>query len=279
MAGQGANTPKRFEKRNLTGGIYSNILFTEAGDSVKNNDFYVIELIDSFLYRRRSQVEFSTDKRPFAVLSYRLKGSAVFRCGTDEISAEKGSVTYIPPDTEYSQLSQIDDDIIVIHFNTDKPLSDKIEVFLPSDGLCEKLFNEAYCHSVKGERLKALSKLYEILSAILTEDKYNGVSAGKISAALDYINEHFTDSTLDIRCLAMISDMSETHFRSTFKKVTGVSPYGYITEKRIDFAASLLRSGYYSVAEVARKSGFYDIKNFSVAFKKKKGLPPSHIPS
>ncbi len=69
--------------------------------------------------------------------------------------------------------------------------------------------------------------------------------------------------------------VSPTYFRRLFKAEFGKSPKQYIIEWRINYAASLIITGYYSLQEVAELCGYNDYKHFSAEFKKMLGVSPS----
>ena len=80
---------------------------------------------------------------------------------------------------------------------------------------------------------------------------------------------------VSIKELADRSFMSEVSFRKLFKKKYGVSPQRFIINLRMQNAAGLISTGYYSLKEVALMSGYEDYKYFSVEFKKTTGVSPS----
>jgi AraC-like DNA-binding protein len=51
-------------------------------------------------------------------------------------------------------------------------------------------------------------------------------------------------------------------------------PMQYIIDRRMKRAASMLRSGYFTLAEVAAEAGFANVYYFSTAFKRHFGVPP-----
>jgi AraC-like DNA-binding protein len=69
--------------------------------------------------------------------------------------------------------------------------------------------------------------------------------------------------------------LSKDYFRQIFKKITGTSITSYIQELRIAEACRLLETTHNSSAEIARESGFNDIKFFYQTFKKATGMTPA----
>lgn len=82
------------------------------------------------------------------------------------------------------------------------------------------------------------------------------------------------DESLDVNTIARGAMMSSSHFFRSFKKVYGLSPYQYHQKRRLERAASLLRTRKMNATEVAFECGFPDLPTFSKAFKKAFGQSP-----
>lgn len=78
----------------------------------------------------------------------------------------------------------------------------------------------------------------------------------------------------DVAALAEMCHVSESCFRSLFKRYSGKTPSRYCLDNRIFRAKQLLESGLYSVAEVASMVGYRDAGYFSKVFKKETGVLP-----
>ena len=60
--------------------------------------------------------------------------------------------------------------------------------------------------------------------------------------------------------------MAETYFSSVFKKFNGISPWEYITIKRVENAVELIKNTNMTKLEIAEKCGFSSSSNFYKAF-------------
>ena len=96
-----------------------------------------------------------------------------------------------------------------------------------------------------------------------------------IDPAVDVINQQFTDNSLNISYLASLCGISEVYFRKLFLNAFGVSPKEYVIQKRIDYAKILLKSGDFSISEIATLCGYTEPCHFSREFTKRVGIPPS----
>ena len=96
-----------------------------------------------------------------------------------------------------------------------------------------------------------------------------------IAPAVEVMNQRFTDNDLSVSYLASICGVSDVYFRRLFLNSFGVSPKEYMIQKRIDYAKILLKSGNFSVAEIATLCGYTESCHFSREFTKRVGIPPS----
>lgn len=97
---------------------------------------------------------------------------------------------------------------------------------------------------------------------------------GGVRAAVRYIDEHFAgEVTLDE--LAEQAGLARSYFSAAFKRVQGMSPWDYLTAKRVDCAIQLMTREGRSVTGAAIESGFNNTANFNRAFRRYTGLTPT----
>ncbi len=95
-----------------------------------------------------------------------------------------------------------------------------------------------------------------------------------IGIALDYINKNFSAS-LSLENIAAEAGMSRTYFCQMFKRLNGMTPWEYISIKRIEKAQELLRSTEKSVLDISFDCGFNNISHFNRVFRKITGQTPT----
>lgn len=96
---------------------------------------------------------------------------------------------------------------------------------------------------------------------------------GSLQRALRYINENLT-GTLSLEDIAAEACMTPSYFSSVFKKFNGISPWDYITIKRVELAVELLRTTDMTKLEVLSRCGFQSPSNFYKAFSRVTGKRP-----
>ncbi len=114
----------------------------------------------------------------------------------------------------------------------------------------------------------------------LSTASFNNVSLShnsrRIQEALKYMNQHF-DKPITLAEVAKTSNMTEVSFSRFFKKKTGISFIGSLSEMRLGHASRMLIETSNSIAEIAYNCGFNNISNFNRIFKKKKGCTPKEF--
>jgi AraC-like DNA-binding protein len=80
---------------------------------------------------------------------------------------------------------------------------------------------------------------------------------------------------LDVPSLARTSHLSPAHFSREFKRVFGETPHQYLLTRRLERAASLLRTTDRTVTEVCLAVGLRSVGSFTTSFGKAFGLPPA----
>ncbi len=217
--------------------------------------------------------------RPFNALSFRLKGDCRISDAFHSGELSDNDMLLMPADTAYT-LDSNAESIIVIHFETSKKLPERFEIFSPADAISfEKRFkklNLIWTEKRPGYYLRAMSSLYlvfEQLSRQLSPD-YQTESYLSIAESIKYIRLNFCDPELRVGELCRISGLCDTQYRKKFHAVFGVTPLQYINDMRIEHACELLDGGFFSIEEIARRSGFNDPKYFSTVFRQRMSRSP-----
>jgi transcriptional regulator GlxA family with amidase domain len=79
---------------------------------------------------------------------------------------------------------------------------------------------------------------------------------------------------LDVPSLARTAHLSPAHFSREFKRAFGETPHQYLLTRRLERAASLLRTTDRTVAEVCLAVGLRGVGSFTTSFGRAFGLSP-----
>lgn len=128
--------------------------------------------------------------------------------------------------------------------------------------------------------------LYSSLLTIAREYNYIDLSENysyaksaikSMKRALEYIEKNLSDSSLKLSDIAAQAAMSPTYFSSVFKKMNSISPWEYITIKRVEKSIELIKTTDLTKLDIAQQCGFSSSSNFYKAFSNVTGKTPSQI--
>lgn len=80
---------------------------------------------------------------------------------------------------------------------------------------------------------------------------------------------------LSLDDLASEVGLSPSHFASLFRKATGLPPHGYVMQRRLARACSLLKTTRLSIGEIAATVGFYDQSHLVRHMRRVMGVTPT----
>ena len=89
----------------------------------------------------------------------------------------------------------------------------------------------------------------------------------------EFIDNHLHDDMM-IETLAIEAFLSPYHFARAFKVATGMAPHRYVTDRRLEYAKSLIADGRLPLAEIAVACGMSTQSYFSRWFKRCTGTTP-----
>lgn len=134
-----------------------------------------------------------------------------------------------------------------------------------------------------GYEIKAKIMLLNMLLSLSRDYGYinetgdgQAVTAGalkQLELAANYIDKNL-DREITLDEIAKQAAMNKTYFSTTFKRVNGISPWDYITIKRVEQAVMLIKTTSLTKLEIAEKCGFNSSSNFYKAFRKITGRSP-----
>ena len=96
-----------------------------------------------------------------------------------------------------------------------------------------------------------------------------------VKSQLDWLEEHYSDSSLKIEHLVAVAKMSRTSYYNELKSLTGLSPKELVSDFRLKKAKMMLEKTDTTVAEIAYKTGFNDPVYFTRLFRTTFGMTPT----
>ncbi|WP_246627456.1 response regulator transcription factor [Paenibacillus solanacearum] len=109
--------------------------------------------------------------------------------------------------------------------------------------------------------------------ALIEEEGGEASGTRGIQPIRDYIDKHYHDN-ISLSDLSELFHFSPQYIAKKFKELYNTTVMTYMTELRMEKAASLLTHTELSVSEIAGMIGYADENYFSKVFKKQNGVPP-----
>ena len=239
-----------------------------------NSSKSAYELLGAY-YVCRKPMPLAWDKnRKYAALAYRIKGDSRFFCGEDSFSMADGDAIYIPAGVDYCHEGG-EEVLLVIHLLCH---NERQRTICHIHGVKE--LEQGFCRVVKiwqenKSYNEAMIALYSLFSMFEKHLQKKSTLPAAIAPGVERMEKEFRDPELTVAKLAADCFVSEVYFRKLYRQHFGVSPLQRILSLRFEYAADLLRSGYYTPKQAADLSGFSDVKYFRTAFGKHFGCTPT----
>ena len=238
-------------------------------------EYIVFELFD-VLQLDQACSRLYNSNRNFDALSFRFESDTVIESNNKQTEFPDNSICYVPANVSYTRNS-IKDKLIVIHFKAFNYHSNKVERIIPKNPeKYRELFSEIL--NIRNNNIAYKNMCASVLCRIFNElykDNMPICKNQKLYDAVIFMEQNYFDCNLSPAHAAEHVFMSDSYFRKLFKKEFGITPKQYIIEKRINYAKSLLLTGYFTIEQVATKCGYTDCKYFSAEFKRLTGFTPS----
>lgn len=120
----------------------------------------------------------------------------------------------------------------------------------------------------------ALNRKYKLLSSIGFQFSFDKKEVNRLNDITDFLLKNFT-RTIRLNEVSAIAHMSETAFCRYFKEKTNKTLITFLNEIRIGYACKLLiEKQHLNVSQISDKTGFNNITNFNIQFKKLKKRSP-----
>lgn len=218
--------------------------------------------------------------RSYHSLTYRISGRVSIECPEKSFVSYPGTLTYVPEGLSYNTEICESGSAITVHFT----LTEKYDSLLPELVVLSKpvIFNNHFSElaarfeSGQLNDFRCMSIFYRILAEARDEylKNYGKIMSPRIRKAKERIDRDFYDTSLSVASLAADANISEVYFRKEFGEAVGTTPAAYIKNVRIENARMYLRTGLFTVTEVALKCGFDSISYFSHEFRRMTGITP-----
>ena len=150
-----------------------------------------------------------------------------------------------------------------------------------ADAYVTKPFDPAVLSALIQSQLKNRERARKLLTKATTtedesvEDVLSEQDKHFMEELYKLMEEELSNSELDVTRITKMLYISRTKLYYKIKGLTGETPSNFFRTYKLNRAAELLKSGKYTVSEIADLCGFSTQSHFSVVFKKQFGVTPS----
>lgn len=168
----------------------------------------------------------------------------------------------------------------------EKIASDESTIRVSSDIALEVFFQSmmTYFSGVErpSEALLRL-KLKELILGLLVSKQnpklsayFNSIGNNEAPSVTEIMESNFRYN-LSLENFAEMCHRSLSSFKRDFQKIYNEAPGRWILNKRLDYAAVLLRNNHLNISQIVFECGFEDLSHFSRSFKSKFGISPTQF--
>ena len=115
--------------------------------------------------------------------------------------------------------------------------------------------------------------IHRIMALLFSSVGTGGTPSDIVARARVYLAAHYMEQ-LSAEQIAEASRVSPSHLFRLFRKETGLTPYAYLTNVRMEHAMKMLLNTSYTVEEIADYCAFCSSANFIRAFRQSTGVTP-----
>ncbi len=144
--------------------------------------------------------------------------------------------------------------------------------------ILEEIYQSDPMKEIPYIRIKVLELLYLLMLDKYIEFRYSrSYYEKKTILKIKAIKDEFLE---DLSCRTTLEQMAEKHeisltmLKTGFKNIYGTSPYEFLRNRRMEYAALLIKQGKYRMNEVAAMVGYQNASKFAGAFRSVIGINP-----
>lgn len=218
-------------------------------------------------------------RRRYSGFIITVKGKIRFTHRDGELIAQAGHPVFLPRGLHYVNECLEDAESYVFNLQTLQP-HEPMQLAPVSDDLAAEIYQrirEASLTPSLHSDLAIMEAMYALTQKLLLACDEPEAAHPTINAAIRYMRKHCHRADLTVCEIARHGNISEVYLRKLFARELGMSPSRKLTELRMQ-RARLLIAEKRPLKEIASNVGYADVYQFSRAFKRHFGYPPSKSP-
>ena len=119
------------------------------------------------------------------------------------------------------------------------------------------------------------AEIHRVLSlTVSARENYITTNSQRVFHAISFMKQNIGNADLSLNTIADQAGLNPSYFSRIFRQYTGLSPYAYLINQRINSAQLLLTTSATSIEEISHTIGFLDCSHFIKIFREKTGCTP-----
>ena len=127
---------------------------------------------------------------------------------------------------------------------------------------------------LQGLALAAVAATYRLAGATAVRPSSQSMTVSRLRRVRTYVEENLS-SDVSLEEMAASVGLSPGHFSRAFKAETGLSPYAFVVQSRVERVKHQLLNTRRSLAEIAVDCGFATQSHMTDTFRRATGMPPA----
>ena len=237
-----------------------------------------IAQVQTVVRYRATPTSFRKTNRRNHIMGINLTGRSRHDLGYTHLDLEPGVIYFFNQRDDYECITDEAGECYSVHFTTFDPIetdsfSKRIDNVEEIERLVRRVEN-AWLERERGE-LRLLLECYALAEQLYRLHTVPYAPRDeRVWAARTYLDLHFKEEAC-LDAAAAVCGISRRRFNDIFRGQFGITPNGYVINKKLSYARELLKLGDLSPADVAAASGFSDVYYFSKVFHRYIGTTPS----
>ena len=182
------------------------------------------------------------------------------------LGIEPGSIAEIFPDNLDTKNIEL-----LPHFAQADPFIYHLGLSLKKALQVNTVDSRFYAESLSVALIAHLMQFYTAKNPVANDVFYEDI---KIKRAKDYIYACLTKK-ISLQAIADTVGVSKYHFCRIFKQSTGLTPWQYVIQQRIELAKQLLKNSQLSIWQISDRLGYSNSTQFTNFFRQHTGITPS----
>ncbi|WP_370224240.1 AraC family transcriptional regulator [Cytobacillus sp.] len=214
--------------------------------------------------KRSYSREFHSHQHEFGQFLFPLQGSLDIETKWQEIKLDPDHCFYLPPGFDHNYRSMDRNEFLILDIPAPYLPEETSSMYIQLDQQWSSIRYLLLGESGNQGDTSSLADLTRYVTSKLQVAK---------PPSIDYIHKHYKES-IRLETLAQIEHYHPAYYSAWFKKKTGKSPKGYISDLRLKEAKHLLLSTSWSMSVISGELGFENSSSFTRWFTRSEGIAP-----